>query len=283
MNVHLITFATMHDDCQSIGSDLSFQVSKFCKKFGIGFESVHVVTPKLMKEKGLEVQEIFIDQVDWVESQQKDRDFRWNRNWAELNFLLWKPFVIREALAGNLFDVCEGDIIFYHDIDFIKYRDYLKNRIFWSEFVLAALHDNSVMLIDDGLSSITKDVKREVRLRYLNHIKSHENLHHIWAGALAVKVDSSGRKFADRWFELTNDIENRSQVTDHQDEAGFYWHSQEQACLSVLYHLGEFGNVTNLIRLDKSRVFPSYSSLSLGLVLRTFKNLVFSYQRKSDV
>jgi hypothetical protein len=179
--------------------------------------------------------------------------FAWNENWAALNFLQWKPALIYEELMNSK-NINFGDILFYHDVNVTKYPEYLKNIEKWPKFLLSNMRNKSILLFNDNNMLLRVDCKKELIDKY--KCEEFENEAHTWAGAIAIRKDENGIKFINEWVKMVNDLDNVSPITNYGDREGFYWHSQEQACLSILFFLNSEKSFVKKIFLYNQRAIP---------------------------
>tara|TARA_B100000767_G_scaffold27340_1_gene23774 strand:+ start:3254 stop:4099 length:846 start_codon:yes stop_codon:yes gene_type:complete len=236
-NIHLLTFYTEGGD-NDLGLNLLDVKNTFEKQAKKHFSSIIISCPRKLIANESKWLNIFKDQREWTKEQIRltGTNFPWNKNWAALNFLLWKPILIRDILLNN--DLIKtGDIIFYHDINIKTYPEYLHGMHKWKDFIHDHMKNKSILLFNDNNMTINKDAKKELIDKYLNNTEDPNKLHHIWAGALAIRKDETGVSFINEWYNICIDKSNRSPVTSYPNEPDFIWHSQEQACLSILYHL----------------------------------------------
>jgi hypothetical protein len=147
--------------------------------------------------------------------------------------------------------------IFYHDINIARYPEYLYRIEDWSDYIKSKMNGYSVLLFNDNNMKIYHDTKQELLQRYLGSENNWNHLHHIWAGALAIRNDDFGKRFLEEWVGICSKVENVSPITDFSKYPGYIWHSQEQACLSVLYYLRKNTNKIKCIFLWGSRRIPT--------------------------
>lgn len=254
--MHFITFFTEGGEFDR-GTDLTDQKLSLLELINTDFATKTAYSPRRLINLDQKWKAIFEDKREYMHQQLPhfDKNMAWNINWAALNFLLWKPALIAHVLKHDE-RIAYGDIIFYHDVDLKKYPSYKYDIKSWGNFIKEKMGSRCVLLFNDNDLRLSNDVKSELLLKYFENAEKAKNLHHIWAGALAIKKSEYGLQFANRWLKLTNELENRSQLTIYSNEPGFHWHSQEQACLSVLYHKEKHLSQVNCEFLNGDRCIP---------------------------
>jgi len=278
--IHLVTFFTEGPGFDN-GLDLRAEATKFLKEAKPYFDSVIAACPRVLISENDSWASIFEDRRPWVEKEliKKSINLTWNENWAALNFLIWKPKLLEYILISKDF-INPEDIIFYHDINTTRYPEYLYRIEEWSDYIKNEINQYSVLLFNDNNMKIYQDTKQELLLRYLGEENEWKHIHHIWAGALAIRNDHFGRQFLGEWVGMCSQIENVSPVTDFSKKNGFIWHSQEQACLSVLYYLRKKTNKIKCIFLWGSRRMPVAPLSILKWPLNCFKDFILKISQK---
>lgn len=275
--IHLVFFYTEGSGLDN-GSNLRFQANLMIEKAKQFFDSVIATCPRELIIQDPSWAKIFEDKRGWVraELEKKSISLMWNQNWAALNFLIWKPTLIKHLFANNKI-IRSGDIIFYHDINHEKYPEYLDNIELWGDYIQKQIQNCSVLLFNDNDMKIYQDTKQELILRYFDNKKYWKNFHHIWAGAFAIKKDDYGNEFLQEWLGMCSQVDNVSPITDFYAYPGYIWHSQEQACLSVLYHLKKGDRKIKCIFLWGSRRLPAALASTIEWSLHSIKNGYFKY------
>jgi len=244
--VHFLSFYT-EGDGKDQGLNLAAEAQILLGHVDKYFSSVTMRSPKSLIDQDARWADLFKDRRDWVRTKYKNSisGFKWSENWAAMNFLVWKPHLIkRELLESN--EINFGDILFYHDVNVSKYPDYLSGVKDWVEYLQSNMKGKSVLLFDDDRLPLQIDCKTELIEKY--KCQEFENNGHTWAGAIAIRKDEDGIKFVSDWVEMVSDIDNVSPITNFGNRKGYVWHSQEQACLSILFFL-------NLSNLSIKKVF----------------------------
>lgn len=254
--IHLVTFFTEGAGLDN-GLDLRAQASEFLNRAKPYFNSVTIACPRELISENESWVSIFEDRRAWVELElaKQSINLTWNQNWAALNFLIWKPKFLEQILISK-HSINPGEIIFYHDINIARYPEYLYRIEDWSNFITNKMKQHSVLLFNDNNMKIYQDTKQELLQGYLGSENDWNHLHHIWAGALAIRNDDFGRRFLGEWVGMCSQVKNVSPITNFSKYPGYVWHSQEQACLSVLYYLRKNTNKIKCIFLWGSRRIP---------------------------
>ena len=273
--VHLILFYTKGPPFD-VGLNLEKEAEAVYSEAIESFDSVQMYTPEICRGIFKDHEAIFTDQRKWVMQQAANmtETFEWSENWAAINFLLWKPSLINHLL-NHCNQISNDDIIFYHDINITRYPEYLTGIKKWKSYILKEIHNNSTLLFTDYKMKLKHDVKRELleRSKLWNYRSSRQP--HIWAGAMAFRKDSNAQKFVSEWLDVCLDINNLSPVTSYQHTKKFIKHSQEQACLSVLYYSGYKSDCTvRLNYLLESRSIPPTIDIKLRFPIRIMARFI---------
>lgn len=277
---HFLTFFTNGPSIDN-GANLVCQKETLLKLIPKEFHTKTAYCPSELIKLDSKWVECFEDKRNYMHSEwlNSTKDFVYNKNWAALNFLLWKPMLINHVLECDP-RISDGDVLFYHDVDVHKYPDYLKGIDDWGSYISEKIKGRSVLLFNDNDKKIDNDVKYEMLKKYFEDIKQAKKLHHVWAGAIAIKKDEYGLAFTKRWEELTNDLDNRSQLTNYGKIKGFHWHSQEQACLSVLYHCENTSLNVQCEFLNGYRSIPPQKFSKLFWLLQKYLPITFKIIHK---
>lgn len=267
--VHLIIFYTQGTPLDP-GLNLEKEAKLVYDEAIKSFDSVQLYTPEKCRNIFEDYEGIFKDRRTWVEKQASKMTeiFEWSENWAAMNFLLWKPALISYLLnQKNQFS--NNDIIFYHDVNVTRYPEYLSGIKEWPLYVKKEMANKSILLFTDYRMKLTHDVKRELleRSNLWNYQAARRP--HVWAGAMAFRKDTNAQKFVHEWLNLCSDQNNLSPVTRYQHTRNFIKHSQEQACLSVVYHSAYKSDETVRLKyLFESRSIPPTTTTKLRFPIR---------------
>ena len=154
---------------------------KIYKKLKEHFNNIIILSPSKLIKKNKKWVNIFEDQSTYMENQIKKSkvNIRWNKNWARMNNLLWKPEIIYDQLLNNE-TIKVGDIVFYHDVDVKRYPSYLLNIDKLNQFIQKAMINKSFLLFRDSLTPLSVDTKVEILQKYL--FCKGKRIFHVWAG-----------------------------------------------------------------------------------------------------
>ena len=242
------------------GKDLSAGAWQLAARAGGSFASVQTFTPRVLMASDPTWEGSLRDYTEDVMSHPLfSEKLDWNRGWAKLGLLQWKPRLVAQLVGHS--DVPEGDIVFYHDSDAMKYPEYLPDVPFWAGWIAKQMKDVDVLTFNDNNVPLTSDTKIELIESVFGDSVS-ADLHHLWAGAIAVRKSDAGRKFAKKWLELST-IENLMPVTRDAERIHFHQHSVDQATLSCLWHSADLRNSgirRKSVYLHKSRRIPPPST-----------------------
>ena len=162
-----------------------------------------------------------------------------NKSWAENGFLIWKPYIIHLTLKK--FSE-EGDTIFYHDSDFIKYPRYKKNLSNVYLNFIKSYNIKSVNIFQDSEKPLHTDCKPYLLEKYFkNFFDNGLYLNGFWAGAIILKNNNFSIRFINQWKKITTlkncaphpfNLKNSKLAEDFNVA-----HSNEQATLAVNYYI----------------------------------------------
>jgi len=273
MRLHLITFYTEGEPYDK-GENLTSEASKFIEKSKSHVDKVTAYCPRKLIKLNQKWEKIFTDQRGYMKKLTQNSNVKWNHSWAALNFLEWKPNLLDHILNISKKENSE-DVFIYHDVNLKKYPDYLKNVKKWKNWIPNKIKNNHIILFNDDNLPFKTDCKKEVIDKYsLNEL---EDNHHIWCGIIIIKNTDISKKFIKQWCLLTADINNRSQYTNFSKKKGFESHSQEQACLTVLYYLWKIKKKRGVkcINLCNSRIVPPDFKQCAKFYIRKFLKIIF--------
>lgn len=220
------------------GKDLSSSAHKIKDQCQGLFDYIILLSPSLLMRKDKRWENILYNpELAEKHKESKQRADSVNASWVNLNCLLWKP-AIMAAMLSEESEIEEGTIIIYHDVDLQKYPMYKNNFKEVGLFIKNYIKNRSILLITDALINLYIDCKQEVLRKYLK--SEGRTLCHRWAGCFAMKKNQYSREFCMDWLNLSSNHEVRSQITSFDNYQGFFWHSPEQATLSVTYYLWKY-------------------------------------------
>ena len=231
--IHFLSFYT-EGEGKDLGLSLLAEAQILSNHVRQYFSSVTMRSPESLIDNDIRWADLFKDRRNWVKARYQNSisGFNWSENWAALNFLVWKPHLISNELQVSN-KINPGDILFYHDVNVSKYPDYLYGIKKWVGYLHSQMKGKSVLLFDDDGLPIRADCKKELIEKY--QCEAFEKERHTWAGAIAVRKDKDGLHFVSDWIKMVSDLDNVSPITNYGNRVGYNWHSQEQACLSILY------------------------------------------------
>lgn len=157
-----------------------------------------------------------------------------NIAWAKIGFLMWKPFLLREVLNSD--KLKEGDILFYHDVDFHKFPNYVENPSRWRSLAKNVLDKLGCdIFIPSSGSKLKKDVKAYLIRKYLND--DYFNKIGLWAGLIVIKKSAQSMHFVSEWADMCAQLDNISFLPNPDPHPEVLWHSADQSVAAVLAHL----------------------------------------------
>lgn len=275
-DIHFLVFYTEGRNKDN-GVDLTEEKDVYINYVQKYFKNIHIFYPQKLIKNNSKWGRVFESQLSYMQNKcsENERPFIWNKVWAELNFLLWKPELILDNLCNNP-AIKNGDLIFYHDLNIKKYKEYLKGLDKLDNYLKKNLKNKSILLFADTIAPLSQDTKQELLTRYLSI--NGENLIHLWGGCLAMKKDEKSIKFIKTWLSLTRIRGNRDQFTSFPNFKNFYWHSVDQSTLSVAYYVFQAKNKSKeikLVNLFNSRVIPP--TRKLNNFIKILKNLKYDF------
>lgn len=214
-----------------------------------------------------------------LESRGATRDkANWNRDWAAIGHLLWKPLALKAWLASDTVE--DGDVVFYNDCDFRKYPEYLNRPRQTMDFIANAIYGTHTLVFSDSPQPLREGVRRELLEQHLSPAAWHAP--RLWAGAFAVRKSRQGVSFVDSWVEectveTLDPLSNRAQFED------FVWNTGEQAALSLLWYRDYSDRPDESRRVDLSggRAIPPLSIHERRILTLKVKLIDAIYRRYS--
>lgn len=261
--VHLVTIATEGHPFDE-GQSLVHLAEAYGKKsVQAGFASFAIVTPrsagafshKVARKTRNRTKEMLL-------AERLFRGTRWKATWAATGFLRWKPDAILQRFDSA--DIQENELLVYHDCDWKSYPEYLDGLHDQTEFFLRETQNYDVLLFQDSDEPIRKGVKTELLLSRLLWEFPWQEIPGVWAGSLVVRKNARGRKFLKAWIRSCSPWAV-TQATVFPRAKGFFWHTNEQACLSILWHRNQANQRRWRLmplhgRAIPPRAFPSVST-----------------------
>jgi len=183
----------------------------------------------------------------------EENNIRYNRDWLAIGCQYFKPAMILSAMEAS-----EGNIIYYHDSNWLKYTSYGDNFALGKQRINSLLGKHDICLFFNGHKSLSIDVKRWL----LNHFgfDNHLKYNGLWAGALIIRNCKASKDFIALWNLLCNDQDFVSPYPDvkaNEIYSDFLWHSCDQACLNIAYHT--YRNSKNLSKSISIRILNAGS------------------------
>jgi len=274
--LHFIYFYTEGQNGDSLES--LQQSAIFFDKHREYFDTIQGYTPHKLKASSNHWKKTLEDQTFWVQNHPKfSEDLNWNKSWAQLNFMAFKPLLILENLTSEL--ISEGDIVFYHDINIDKYPEYKMQIKKWKTFILSQIKDYDVIVFNDNDIDFRRDTKQEVIDFFnINHVTGH----HLWSGAIAIKKTKAGVNFCKEWSSATLNRDLVSPFTETKFK-DFYWNSPDQATLTSLFYSQKVDDLKvkiKCINLNNVRIIPPIQSIYLGKFLAHFFRKYATFKKK---
>lgn len=171
------------------------------------------------------------DHSSWLKEHPRSHELgKYNEAWASLGFQLWKPHLIKHVLESSALNF--GDLLFYHDVNCIKYPEYLMggaNARQLSEYILKKLRCD--IFIPEGFL-LKHDVKADLIRKYLGENGFDEM--GLWVGLVLIRKSEASIKFIKEWVEISSSLDNLSPLPNPAPHPDFVWHAPEQATAAVL-------------------------------------------------
>jgi len=263
--VHLVTFYTEGPPVDA-GANLRQVSETFVAQNQRHFASVTAFSPRKLIASDPSWADTLRDRTDEVLSHPGFNDsIRFNPSWLKIGFHAWKPRLLADLAKPGLYD--SGDIVLFHDANWAKYPDYLRKLRSQPRWLEKKMKTKDLVLFNDNSAPIESDTKIEVLERFFP-FGGYLGLPHVWAGALAFRVDSEATDFLSAWWAASEDTSLLTPITRAPEAPGFLWNSGEQALLSALWHSHTQQNPSfpgELVYLHRSRVIPPPSTALQGV------------------
>lgn len=195
----------------------------------------------------------------------------------------WKPHLIIQLLESE--SIRENDILVYHDSDVSRYPEYFNHAALWRSWFRRTMRNLDVLCFNDNNAGLYSDTKPELLEAFFGD-SSDRGYHHIWAGAIGIRKNNEGRKFAKHWDELCT-LQNLAPFTAYPERKNFHKHSHEQAVLGCIWHSrhSEIEKVRRRsVYLHKARKIPPPSGWMLmkKRAKRSLRKKIRTLRRKRD-
>jgi len=194
-----------------------------------------------------------------------DEKILFNSDWLKAGLFRWKPAIISFTLHSLM---KEGDMLIYLDCNLEKFPSYQGLIQAGPDYFRQLLRRSSVVLFQDRYRRLGRDVKRLMLESHLSEFRgSGRVLPGIWAGCVALRRDSFGMNFVDRWLGFST-VENLAPLPDvpvGQRFPEYKWHSVDQSVLAVLFHRLRRDGAAGRVRLvvAPARRLMRWGSLSM--------------------
>ena len=173
----------------------------------------------------------FRDYSEWLEQHpQRHQLTHYNRGWAKIGFLGWKPFLLHSLLHDET--IRPGDVLMYHDVNLRKYPSYARTPAEWRDVSHRILDEVGGDIFCGAGSRLEVDTKASLVRRYLHAAAGCER--GVQAYLVIVRKSQQSIEFIDEWKRMCDDLDNLSPLPNPRPYAGTLWHSQEQSVLGVL-------------------------------------------------
>lgn len=222
---HVLTYYTEGPPHDS-GADLKEAESKFREKVTPFSDNYLSFCPRTLIEKNPSFYEYCKDYSYLKESVNQNVDYY--DPWIQNGLMMWKPHLIKMALESN--EINYGDYLLYHDVNVLKYPQYLHGQEEWKWILKDIFDDLRCDIFVPFGYPLNFDVKADLLKKYS---VDGEELG-LWAGTMAFRKSGASLFFLKEWTEMTN-IENNSPFSNKEkNHKNFVWHATEQAVVSVL-------------------------------------------------
>jgi hypothetical protein len=129
-----------------------------------------------------------------------------------------------------------GDIVFYHDINFHRYPNYILNCDQWRNLSLKVLNDLKCdIFIPSSGVTLKKDVKAYLIRKYLG--EEYFEKTGLWNGLIVMRKSKTLLRFLKEWTEMSAQLDNISYLPNPNPHPEVIWHSPDQSVAGVLAHL----------------------------------------------
>lgn len=187
--------------------------------------------PKMLAALGPEGAESCADLTHWLQEHPHRHELgHYNRVWARVGFSRWKALLIRDYLARDT--VRMGDIVLYHDVNCVKYPQYLEGIAEWRSLCVEILDTLGCDVFAPAGLPLFWDVKASLIRRYLRDVDRYER--GVWSGLLVIRKSPQSLAFVDEWQRMCADLDNSSPLPNPNPDRHVIWHSVDQSVLGVL-------------------------------------------------
>ncbi len=190
-----------------------------------------VFTPRKLIGIDPEFEKYFKNYTLWLQQHPNRNQLgNYSERWTNIGFLGWKPQFIQHFLNSE--EVETGDVVLYHDVDFLRHPNYVLSCEQWRDLSLNILNELGCdIFIPCGLR-LKHDVKAYLIRKYLgDHFYDKRGL---WGGLIVMKKSRMAVQFLSEWASLSSQLDNISPIPNPDPHPEFVWHSVEQSVASVL-------------------------------------------------
>jgi hypothetical protein len=194
-------------------------------------DEVRSYCPRSISALGQGAERYCRDYSAWLERHPLRHELKhFNRGWAKLGFMAWKPFLLQSLLHDET--ILPGDVIFYHDVNFKKYPAYNRTPAEWRDVSFRILDALGCDVFSPEGGRLESDAKAFLVRRYLHESAGLER--GVCAGLILCRKSRQSIEFVDEWKTMCDDVDNIAPIPNPRPYAGAIWHSPEQAVLGVL-------------------------------------------------
>lgn len=202
----------------------------------------------------------------------------YNKSWFSAGWQIWKPLALQKIIQN----LDEGEIIFFHDSNIIKYPFYEDNLQIGSKSIskfVEKYKKKSLFLFYECYKPLSFDIKYE-SFQYFNISKNYLYKCGIWAGSLIIRNDDFSRNFINSWCQAAK-TETISQSEYKYCSKVFYprfcQHAVDQSVLN-LYLFSSFNTLKphiKFLRTYKRRISFEKRKLFLYTIRDYYKFLIW--------
>jgi hypothetical protein len=188
-------------------------------------------TPRQLASLGPEAAASCADHTQWLAEHPRRHELgRYNQGWARVGFQRWKSLIIRHVLERD--DLQPGDLVLYHDVNWMRYPQYLVGIPEWRRLCSAILDALGCDVFAPAGLHMYRDVKASLIRRYLPDADKFQ--WGVWTGLVVLRKSPQSLAFAREWAEMCADLDNSSPLPDPAPHRHIIHHSVDQSVLGVL-------------------------------------------------
>lgn len=252
--VSLCTFYTSGGNDDK-GIPLEDLYKNFYQEYNSFFDQIIGKSPKILVKED-SVYKNLIKDYSLLKDFYYQNNYKINDYWLKIGMLSWKPRFIYDCLKS----INDDEILLYHDINYLKYPQYLNGIAEWSLLLNKYHKKKDICLFRDSYKPLLLDCKSILidGIKTNNYINK-KYLPGFWAGMISFKKTKESLLFLERWMDITENINN---VAPHPDydlktrNKGYIWHAHDQSTLAVCYYNMTFKKRKNInIKIVTNRSF----------------------------